>query len=99
MFVFSSIAGIVPYFIVSFVEILGIIVPDWSSSSLSQALHLLFSFISPIYIPFGVIFYIQKIYIQCSLDNPLLGCDRDKLTFRYYDNIRDWIGFIVMKDK
>ena len=81
MFYFS-LAGIIPFVIVSFIEILGILAPSLNSS-LPQALHLIFAFISPIYIPFGVIFYIQKVYIQCSLQNPLLGCDRTSLTFRF----------------
>ena len=76
-----SLAGFVPYVIVSLFEILGIVVPEWSSS-VSQVLHLTFSFISPLYIPFGANLSIQKIYFKCSLGNPLSGCDREKLRFR-----------------
>ena len=76
-----SLAGIIPFIIVSFIEILGILDSGWSPL-LPQTLHLLFAFISPIYIPFGVIFYLQKVYIQCSL-NPLLGCDTTSLTLRF----------------
>ena len=72
----------IPFFIVSILEIIGIVEPSWSST-LPQVLHFLFAFISPIYIPFGIIFYIQKVYIVCSFDNPLVGCDKTKLGLRY----------------
>ena len=72
----------IPFFIVSLIEIIGIVESSWSST-LPQVLHFIFAFISPIYIPFGVIFYIQKVYIVCSFETPLVGCDKTKLSIRY----------------
>merc|ERR1719341_1749882 len=34
---------------------------------LGTILHIIFAFISPVYIPFGIIYYIQRQYIVCSI--------------------------------
>ena len=61
---FAMAFGICAYNIVSLVDMLGSGKTDpWNAGTI---LHFVFSFILPMYIPFGLLYYINKIYILCS---------------------------------
>jgi len=62
IFAFASWTGMIPYFAVMLTYAFQVIGGD-----LATILHVVFAFISPCYIPFGIIFYIQNQYLICSI--------------------------------
>lgn len=59
----STTIGFITYTAVSIVDIL---VPD---SPVSTILHVVFTITMPFYLPFGILYYINKVYLDCSLRN------------------------------
>ena len=70
-FIFSW-TGMIPYFAVMMTDSFQVLGGD-----LATYLHVVFAFISPVYIPFGIIYYIQRQYMVCSI---FRNCD--SVTFR-----------------
>ena len=55
--------GFVPFLAVSVVFMIS------SEVSNDYVLHLIFSFLSPFYIPFGIIFYLSQAYTKCMMED------------------------------
>jgi len=62
IFAFASWTGMIPYFAVMLTDSFRVLGGD-----LARGLHILFAFVSPVYIPFGIIYYIQRQYLVCSI--------------------------------
>lgn len=54
--------GFITYTVVSLIDML-------VKSSTAQTLHIILTIICPPYIPFGLMYYINKVYITCSVKN------------------------------
>lgn len=54
LFPIASYFGFIPYIIVVFVDMYQV-----ADGNLGPALHVVSSFVSPIYIPFGIVYYIK----------------------------------------
>lgn len=58
---------------------------------LAKYIHIIFAFISPVYIPFGIIYYIQAQYAQCSFSN---SCD--SVTLSDYMVTEVWVLYVAL---
>lgn len=78
--------GFVTYTVVSLIDML----VKSENTNPAQILHVVLTVVCPPYIPFGLMYYINKVYITCSLTN---SCER--LTVRDYMTIEIIVLFVV----
>lgn len=56
-------AGFVPFILVAFLDMMGI------DAKATIALHYVLSILNPMYIPYALIYFVDRIYIACSISN------------------------------
>lgn len=76
----------IPYFAVMLTDSFRVLGGD-----LARGLHILFAFVSPVYIPFGIIYYIQRQYLVCSIYR---NCDSVTLRYSYIIILKMYHGLI-----
>lgn len=86
IFAFASWTGMIPYFAVMLTNSFQVLGGD-----LATGLHIAFAFISPVYIPFGIIYYIQNQYLFCSITRTC-----DSLTFSDYMVVEIYILYVAL---
>ncbi|XP_065570568.1 ABC-type organic anion transporter ABCA8-like [Artemia franciscana] len=73
--------GFIPYIVISLLDMLQV----GGDNSIALILHYVFTFIDTLYIPFGSIYFVQKVYIGCTVGTLYgSGVDCNNLSFTDY---------------
>lgn len=84
----STTAGFLSYTVVSVVDM---VVGTQTESNPALIIHIILSILLPHYIPFGLLYYVNKIYLLCSITNTC-----DSLTVSDYMTTEIIILFVVV---
>ena len=82
----ASWGGMIPYFAVMLTYSFQV-----AEGLLARWIHIISAFIAPVYIPFGIIFYIQNQYQECSMANTC-----DSVTIGDYMILEVWILYVAL---
>ena len=82
----ASWGGMIPYFAVMLTYSFQV-----ADGILARWIHIISAFLAPVYIPFGIIFYIQNQYVKCSMANTC-----DSVTISDYMILEVWILYVAL---
>ncbi|KAI7815451.1 ABC subfamily A member [Rhyzopertha dominica] len=71
----TTFVGCIPFFLVIFLDMLRI------GGKAAFALHIIFSLLNTMYIPYAIIYYVQRVYLMCKVNS---ACSSKSLTLADY---------------